>query len=265
MKIIRSILYGGKKVMIPIKDDLQPKKAAYITWVLLALNALVFSIQLGLPDYLLNRLYYLYGIVPSRLVDWQWAYRYGFPDRGLITLITSLFLHGGWLHFLANNWTLWLFGDDVEDRIGHLNFALLYFLSGLIAGLTHVAFLADSMIPAIGASGAVAGVMGAFLFLYPKARIHVLVPILFFIDIWKIPAALYLPLWFLGELFSGTVALISPGFSGIAFWAHVGGFLGGALLLTKLLHVKVNPPQSGRRPGIIHGDGFIIISPPRQY
>jgi membrane associated rhomboid family serine protease len=186
--------------MIPIKDDLQPKKAAYITWTLLAVNTLVFLFQLGLPEYLLNRLYYLYGIVPSRLLDWQWAYRYGFPDRGLITLLTSLFLHGGWLHFLANNWTLWLFGDDVEERIGHTNFAILYLLSGVIAGLTHVAFSANSAVPAIGASGAVAGVMGAFLLLYPRARIHVLVPILFFIDIWKIPAALYLPLWFLGEL-----------------------------------------------------------------
>ncbi len=241
--------------MIPLKDDLHPQRVPYITWLLLALNSLVFILQLGLPQRLIAQLYYLFGIVPAALVFPEQA---GIPAGSWLTLLTSMFLHGGWLHFLANSWTLWLFGDDVEDRLGHVNFLVLYFASGLIAGLTHIFFSPTSLVPTIGASGAIAGVMGAFLLLYPRARIHILVPIFFFIDIWKVPAALYLPFWFLGELFSGTVALLAPGFAGIAFWAHVGGFIGGILVLYYLRQFEI-PQRARTKPQVLRGPGFVII------
>ncbi|GAB4271632.1 MAG: rhomboid family intramembrane serine protease [Candidatus Rifleibacteriota bacterium] len=245
--------------MFPIKDDLQPKRIPYITWLLLGLNILVFIVQLGLPRYLLETFYHLYGIVPARIMHPDWASAVGFPAGAIITLLTSMFIHGGWLHIIGNSWMLWLFGDDVEDRIGHGNFLLLYFLSGIVAGITQIALHPDSTIPTIGASGAIAGVMGAYFLLFPRASLYVLVPIFFFIDIWKIPAALFLPIWFIGELFSGTVALITPGFSNIAFWAHIGGFIAGASILRSILQLEsiyngqsINPqPQSVRRPNFV--------------
>lgn len=213
--------------MLPIRDDLRPRSPAYVTWALLGLNAAVFLFQLGLPEWALERLYLLWGIVPARLTDPEWAWWHGFPGNGMLTLLTSMFLHGGWFHFLANAWTLWLFGDDVEDRLGHLPFLALYLGTGVAAGLTHVWLFPDSTLPTIGASGAISGVMGAFLVLFPAARLHVLVPIFVFVDLWTIPAALYLPVWFIGQLFSGTLALAAPGFGGVAFWAHIGGFVAG--------------------------------------
>ena len=247
--------------MIPLNDDLQPKKMPAVTWALLALNAFVFVWQLGLPQRALIEFYHLWGIVPARLTSPAWAARVGFPAGGLMTMMTGLFIHGGWIHFLANSWTLWIFGDDVEDRIGHFNFLLLYLSSGIIASMTHLMLFADSTIPVIGASGAIAGVMGAFLLLFPLARINVLVPIFFFIDIWRLPAALYLPLWFISQLFSGTFALIASSFSSIAFWAHIGGFIAGMLLIRHLLPPTVQA-RASREPDIIEGPGYIIINRP---
>jgi membrane associated rhomboid family serine protease len=247
--------------MIPLKDDLEPVRVPYVTWTLLALNILAFTWQLGLPQQAVSQFYLLWGMVPARIMHPEWAWFNGFPAGALLTLFTSMFIHGGWLHILGNGWALWLFGDDVEDRLGHARFAALYLGSGLIAGITHLLLFPDSTVPVVGASGAVAGLMGAFLLLFPAARIHVLVPIFFFIDIWKLPAAIYLPFWFLSELLSGAVALIAPGFSGIAFWAHIGGFMGGIMLL-RLLTVQREPSFSPPRnpPEIIRGPGFIIIN-----
>lgn len=250
--------------MIPLKDDLQPQRLPWVTWTLLAINILAFAHQLGLSQRGVMQLYHLYGMVPARLMHPDWAWYAGFPAGAFITLITHMFVHGGWLHIIGNSWALWLFGDDVEDRLGHAKFAALYFGSGIFAGMAHLLLFPNSTVPVVGASGAVAGLMGAFLFLFPAAKIYVLVPILFLVDIWKLPAIIYLPLWFLSELFSGTIALLAPGFSGIAFWAHIGGFMAGIALLYWLrddrqavYHRKVNEPE------IIRGPGFIIINPNR--
>lgn len=217
--------------MIPISDNLQPTRTPVVTWLLLGLNFLVFFFHLGLPEKLLIQTYYFWGLVPARLTDPQYAWYFGDQAGALITLLTSMFIHGGWLHLLANSWTLWLFGDDVEDKLGHLRFTALYLASGLIGGLTHLLLFSDSTTPLVGASGAVAGLMGAYLYLFPHAKINVLVPILFFIDVWKIPAVLYLPFWFIGELFSGTFSLVGISLSNVAFWAHIGGFIAGLLLV----------------------------------
>lgn len=248
--------------MIPLKDDLQPKRLPLVTWSLLAINILAFVYQLGLPQRAVTAFYNLYGMVPARLMYPDWAWMAGFPAGAFLTLVTHMFVHGGWLHILGNGWALWLFGDDVEDRLGHLKFSVLYFGSGIFAAAAHLLLFPDSTVPVVGASGAVAGLMGAFLFLFPAARIHVLVPILFFVSIWKLPAAIYLPIWFLSELFSGTVALLAPGFSGIAFWAHIGGFIAGILILKWLQNDSSATLQHRRvyEPEIVRGPGFIIIN-----
>ncbi len=216
--------------MIPIRDHLHTRSAPWVTGSLIALNTLVFLYQLGLPEWALDQWYYLWGIVPRRLLNPDWASWYGFPGGATLTLFTSMFLHGGWFHFLVNMWSLYLFGDDVEDRLGSTRYLTLYLLSGLIAGLSHALLFGDSTIPTIGASGAIAGIMGAWLTLFPRARIDVLVPLFIFLQIWTIPAAFYLPVWFLSQLLSGTLALAAPGFSGVAFWAHIGGFVAGMFL-----------------------------------
>ena len=249
--------------MLPIRDNLQPQRVPWVTYGLIVLNTLIFAYQLGLPDYALERLYMLYGIVPARLSDPSWAYWQGFPAGGWLTLLTSMFLHGGWLHYLANMWTLWLFGDDVEDRLGHGAFAALYLATGLAAGLGHTLLFAGSTVPTIGASGAISGVMGAFLVLFPLAKIDLVVPIFLFLTVIPIPAMLYLPFWFLSQLFSGTLALAAPGFAGIAFWAHIAGFIAGIGALqvlqpgSALQSVWQAPPREPRI--VLRGPGFYVI------
>ncbi len=249
--------------MIPLRDDQHPSRTPVITWALLGMNGVVFLFQLGMPEWLLERFYLLHGLVPARIVSPEWAWYQGFSGSGWFTLLSSMFIHGGWMHFLANMWTLRLFGDDVESRLGTVRFLVLYLVSGIAAGMLHVVLFSNSAVPTIGASGAVAGVMGAFLLLFPLAKIEILVPILFFIDIWKVPAVFYLPFWFLGELFSGALALAVPNFSNVAFWAHIGGFLMGIMLVKSLLLEETPIPRTSRvraRQPYIRGPGFVILS-----
>jgi membrane associated rhomboid family serine protease len=142
-----------------------------------------------------------------------------------------MFLHGGWSHIIFNMWALWIFGDNVEDRMGPLRFTLFYLTCGLIAGVVHVLTNPESTVPTVGASGAIAGVLGAYFLLFPQARLVVLVPILFIPLFFELPAVLYLLFWALMQLFSGTLALAGPtDVGGVAWWAHVGGFSAGLLL-----------------------------------
>jgi membrane associated rhomboid family serine protease len=142
-----------------------------------------------------------------------------------------MFLHGGWMHIIGNMWTLWIFGDNVEDRMGPLRFVLFYLLCGLAAGVTHWLTNPDSTIPTVGASGAIAGVLGAYFFLYPHARIIAMVPIFFWPFFFELPAITYLGFWILSQIFSGTLSLALPkDVGGVAWWAHVGGFIAGAAL-----------------------------------
>jgi len=147
--------------------------------------------------------------------------------------LTSLFLHGGWFHLIGNMWYLWIFGDNVEDRLGHFRFILFYLIVGVGAGVVHTGVNYDVRIPSVGASGAIAGVLGAYLILYPNARVLTLVPILFIWQIIEIPAALVLGIWFLMQFFSGATALAvaSATEGGVAWWAHIGGFVLGMILV----------------------------------
>lgn len=169
-------------------------------------------------------LYASLGAVPRAVTGGPW------PDAWL-GLLTSIFLHGSWAHLGGNMLYLWIFGDNVEDVMGHGRFLAFYLITGMIAGLAHVATSPSSTVPLIGASGAIAGVLGAYVILYPRARILSLLILGIFVRLAELPAVLVLSLWFVLQLLSGVVALGAPGIATVAWWAHIGGFLAGILLL----------------------------------
>jgi membrane associated rhomboid family serine protease len=205
--------------MIPLRDSQPSNSPPVITILLIAANALVFFYELSLDPFSRNHLIAVYGVVPDRL----W----------LPALASSMFLHGGWLHILGNMWFLWIFGDNVEDILGRAKYLFLYLACGLAAGLTHVLLNADSRMPTIGASGAVAGVMGAYLVKFPRARVLTLIPVFVFLTTYELPAYVILAYWFIIQFFSGvgSVAYSHLAHGGVAWFAHVGGFLAGIILV----------------------------------
>jgi membrane associated rhomboid family serine protease len=225
--------------MIPLRDTIPSSRFPVVTLGIIGVNALVFFMELSMGPRALDSFFRLWGIVPacyipSRLPVWQvmrLCDSYLPSPMYYLTLLTSMFLHGGWMHILGNMWSLWIFGDNVEDRLGRGGFLLFYLLSGLAAGAVHVVTNPASAVPTVGASGAIAGVMGAYLLLFPHATVVTLVPIFFFLQVMEIPAVIFLGLWFLTQLFSGTLALAASGTQagGVAWWAHIGGFVVGAL------------------------------------
>jgi membrane associated rhomboid family serine protease len=217
--------------MIPLRDANPSRGTPLVNYVLIALCALAFLYELALGKGL-ERFLFEFGLVPAKITMPEIAGQFSLSER-LTPLLTSMFLHGGWLHLIGNMWTLYIFGDNVEGELGHLRYGIFYVLTGLIAAVIHVATNFDSRIPTIGASGAVAGVMGAYFLLYPRARILTLVPIFFFFTLLEIPAYIFLGFWFMLQFFSGTFSLLagSHNVGGIAWWAHVGGFVGGLVML----------------------------------
>ena len=205
--------------MIPLYDTLRARRFPIVNWLLIALNILVFLYEISLSPAALDRLTFGWGLVPANLA--------AHLTTAWITIFTAMFLHGGWFHILSNMWVLYIFGDNVEDRMGAGRYLIFYLLSGVAAGLLQSLLLHASTVPMIGASGAIAGVLGAYLVLYPRARIASLVPILFIFTIIEIPAAIFLLFWFVSQLFSGWLTLGGASGSGVAWWAHVGGFLFG--------------------------------------
>jgi membrane associated rhomboid family serine protease len=218
--------------MIPLKDTIPRIGFSFITWTLILLNAIVFLFEISIPKDLLQQLFYLFGLVPARYTYPEWALIHGLSPGNYSPFLTNMFLHGGWLHIIGNMWFLHLFGSTVEDRTGHVRFLLFYLLSGLAANL--IFFMVDphSTIPEFGASEAIAGVMGAYIVMFPKAQILTLIPILFIPFLVHLPAFLYLGFWFLIQVFSGTLSFASHGTGGgVAWWAHIGGFVTGMVLL----------------------------------
>ncbi len=202
--------------MIPLRDVIPSRTAPVVTVALITVNVLVFLFELSLGD-AVNDFTLSFGLVPA---EFSW-----------MTVITSMFLHGGLLHAGGNMLYLWIFGDNVEDRMGHGRFLTFYLLCGIAAALAQTIVSPDSPVPMVGASGAIAGVMGAYFVLYPHSRIVTLIPIIFFFHIVEIPAIFFLGIWFLMQLLSGVGSIAAatggePG-GGIAFWAHVAGFAAG--------------------------------------
>jgi membrane associated rhomboid family serine protease len=200
--------------VIPLRDVVPSRTTPYITITIIALNALAWLFELSLPHEVLNEFITVYGVVPAA---------FSAP-----TLITSMFLHGSWSHVLGNMWYLWIFGDNVEDRVGHGRFIVFYLLCGMTAALGQIAVGPHSTLPTIGASGAIAGVMGAYFVLYPRSRVLTLIPWIL-PQIVEVPAIVLLGFWFVMQLFSaGTIAMTtSSSGGGVAFAAHVVGFLAG--------------------------------------
>jgi membrane associated rhomboid family serine protease len=201
--------------MIPLRDVVPSRTTPYVTIGIIALNALAFWFELSLSGGARQGFLREFGIVPA--------------EFGWTTLVSSMFLHGGWLHIIGNMWYLWIFGDNVEDRLGHGRYLVFYLMCGALAGLAQTLVTPDSYVPTIGASGAIAGVMGAYFVLYPHSRVLTLIPLFIFIEIIEIPAIFFLGFWFLMQLFSGagSIARTTGSQGGVAFWAHVAGFLVG--------------------------------------
>jgi membrane associated rhomboid family serine protease len=205
--------------MFPLRDDRPTYTAPIVTTLLIVACAFVFLFELTLDEYSRNYFMTLYGVVPAHL--------------RLETLVTSMFLHGGWSHIVGNMLFLWAFGKSLEDAMGHTKFLGFYFTCGVIAGIVHVVFNFNSRIPTVGASGAIAGVMGAYLVKFPRARIHTLVFIFVFLTTVDIPAAFILIYWFFFQLFSGygSIAHTQLTEPGVAVFAHIGGFISGMILV----------------------------------
>ncbi|MBT8764422.1 rhomboid family intramembrane serine protease [Desulfohalobiaceae bacterium Ax17] len=221
--------------MIPLKDSIPHRETPFVNYAIMAVNILVFFIQVSLPEPYLITFIHKYGLVPARYTNEVWAFFAGLPPWDYSPFLTNMFLHGGWFHLISNMWALWIFGDNVEDRLGHFRYLIFYILCGLAANMTH--FLTDlySTIPVVGASGAIAGVMGAYLILFPYSRIITLIPVFFIPYFIEIPAVLYLVGWFVSQLFPGILAIVSANNgSSIAWWAHIGGFIAGIILLPLL-------------------------------
>jgi membrane associated rhomboid family serine protease len=221
--------------MFPLRDDQPRRNRPVITLALIAFNVLVFLYQLGLDEREMFELLARAALFPARLS----AALNGGPPLELVdaagTLVTSQFLHGGFFHVLVNLWALWIFGDNVEDRLGPLRYLGFYVLCGVAAGLLHVAWQPNSTLPTVGASGAIAGVMGAYVVMYPRARVVTLIPVLFYPVFLNLPAVVYLGLWFALQLLSGLLepAHVARG-GGVAWWAHIGGFAAGVALVPLL-------------------------------
>ena len=231
--------------MIPIRDSLDTKTPPYVCWSLIFICTSIFLVMSFLmPNQLQHQILHFFGLVPVRYSDPQWASSFGLPPDYGLSFLSSLFLHGGWGHLIINIWFLWIFGKAIEDKMGHLYFLLFYLLCGVVSMLIQWFFTPELTIPVIGASGAIAGVLGAYFFLFPYARIVIWVPILLLPIFFKIPAIAFLGVWMIIQIQGATSSLLFDGAStGVAWWAHVGGFVAG-LLLHKLFLINSNQPSA---------------------
>jgi len=244
--------------VIPIKDYAGPRRRLpWVTWGLIAVNVVVFLYQISLGANA-QEFIFAYSVVPVALT-------HGIPQTSLpgvpahipfhtpspvyLTLITAMFLHAGWLHIGGNMLFLYIFGDNVEDRMGHIPYLLFYLFCGVVAGITQVAVDPGSSIPSLGASGAIAGVLAAYLVLFPLARVRTIIFIVFFFTIVTLPAFVLIGIWFLLQFLDGVAALsnVQQGMGGVAYFAHVGGFVTG-LVITFLLRPWLRPPASVSYP-----------------
>lgn len=257
--------------MIPLRDNIQPRTTPFVNYAIIGICSFVFFQQLsqkpGQPSLIEQ-----YGMIPARVtspnveirieesrrIETAFGPQVQTTERVLArsavppwaTLLTCIFLHGGWMHFLGNMWFLWIFGDNVEDRYGHLVYLVFYLFCGVAASAAHFAAAQTSTVPTIGASGAIAGVMGAYMILYPRARVLTLVPLIIILQVLSLPAPVFLGIWFLIQFYQGALAATSAAATGVAWWAHIGGFAVG-FIVTRLLgkRHKLRPRVDHVRPG----------------
>ena len=220
--------------MIPLRDDQPTSSTPFINYFLIALNVVVFLFELSVGMQSrgqLNALMFQFGVVPHNEIGLLTGTPVFSPGAAFVPILTAMFLHASWGHVIGNMWFLWIFGDNVEDHLGHFKYLVFYLLSGVAASFTHILLNADSRIPSVGASGAIAGVLGAYFILYPRARVLTWFPPFF---LFYLPAWLMLGYWFVIQFVSGAATAIAETHQttgGVAFWAHVGGFVAGILMI----------------------------------
>jgi membrane associated rhomboid family serine protease len=215
--------------MIPLKDENPTYITPFVVYALIAINIVVFLHQISLGGDL-GGFFQLYAVIPRELSASFAGEPSSQPVPEIATLITSQFLHGGLMHIGGNMLFLWIFGNNIEEDLGHFKFLFFYLTCGVLAGLTHWFFGMQSGVPTVGASGAIAGVMGAYIIKYPKAKILTLIPLVFIFTTVRIPAVFFLGFWFVQQAISSFASLGMPEAAGVAYWAHAGGFIFGALL-----------------------------------
>jgi membrane associated rhomboid family serine protease len=221
--------------MLPIQHGVATRYPPFVTWSLIAANCVVFFIQLSLTPAELDGFLLRFALIPARYFDPAVTAVSPVGVVDCLPFVSNMFLHGGWLHLILNMWTLWMFGPAVEDRLGKTSYLLFYVATGVAASVTHAVFNQSSVVPALGASGAIAGVIGCYVRLFPLARLVVVVPILFLPLFYEVPAVVFAGLWFLLQILQGTVELLVPAEGGgVAWWAHIGGFVAGLLLTPAL-------------------------------
>ena len=213
--------------MIPIRDSVKSSTVPVINYIIIAINALVFAYELSLGDRL-NDFFRSFGLIPT---DFFTALSEGDVLGVVFPVFTSMFMHGGLMHFFGNMWFLYIFGDNVQDSMGRSRYIVFYLLCGIAAALTQVFLNPDSQVPMIGASGAIAGVMGAYMVLYPRGKVLTLIPIFFFIQFVRVPAVVFLLIWIGLQTIQGVASLGMDVSGGVAFWAHIGGFVAGVVLI----------------------------------
>jgi len=213
-------------MFLPLRDENRSGKFAAVNVCLLLTNIAVFLYELSLTPHAARTMEVAYGLIPARILAWLGGH--GTLEAALLPLVTSMFLHGGWGHLLGNMLFLWIFGDNVEAEFGHLGYLLFYFVCGIGSGLVHAAFNLHSHLPAVGASGAISGVLGAYIVLEPRNRIETLI----FIFVVRVPAVIVLGLWFVLQFLMGlsTIGTTANVTGGVAVWAHIGGFLIGMVI-----------------------------------
>lgn len=212
--------------MFPIRDSIRARGTPWVTVLLVVVNCVVFVWEL-LLGWQLDEFIVRYSIVPVRYTDWHVVRLYSPVELGL-PFLTSMFIHGGWVHLLGNMWFLWIFGDNVEDKLGHFRFLVLYLVGGVFASVFHILTNPNGGVPTIGASGAVAAVMGAYFRYFPLAYVETIIPPFVLGPTVALPAILFLGVWFVLQFFNGALSLAgTSGFGGVAWWAHIGGFIFG--------------------------------------
>lgn len=219
--------------MVPLHDDNPTEITPYITYILIIINILLFFYELSLPSAELNAFLSTYGVVPRELTLSLQSGNLNAMLGQFVTLITCQFLHGGFLHLGGNMLFLWIFGNNIEDKLGHIKYIIFYLSCGIFAALAQYIFSINSTVPTIGASGAIAGIMGAYIIRFPRAKILTLIPLGFFITTFRIPAVFFLGFWFAQQALYGVASLDATtrvDMGGIAYWAHAGGFAFGAIL-----------------------------------
>jgi membrane associated rhomboid family serine protease len=234
--------------LLPLYDENPSSTRPWVNYALIALNVAMFLYELSLPASGLKRFFYAYSVVPHTLVTHLSALGHGVgvPPIDFLPILSAMFMHAGWLHLGGNMLFLYIFGDNVEDRLGHGLYLLFYLFAGVIAALTQSYAAPLSTLPSLGASGAIGGVLGVYMLLYPKVRVRTLVFLGFFITFLRIPALVFLGIWFLLQSVQGVLSLHGAATQGgVAFWAHIGGFLSGLVLglILRALPPKA-PPRS---------------------